>query len=150
MTAPAGPAGTSGPDRSVRERPPRRALRWVGLAVVVAGGLVLGTGVATGILGSLAAELASSAVPSVSEGPSLPDDVTVVSTEKVCASGGCWVELTLRGPAGEAPGELLERLDVSSDETCRRSSAMWLWQVCTQALTRPGSLVVVLQYDPST
>lgn len=149
MSAPEGSTTTGGPAADGGTRSPRRALPRITLVTVVAAGLVLWLGLATSVLGSLAAAVFESSVPSLGEGPSLPDDVTVVSTEEVCASGGCWVELTLRGAAGESPTELASRLELTEHEACHRSPRVWLWDVCTFAVPRSGALLVVLQYDPS-
>jgi hypothetical protein len=81
------------------------------------------------------------AAPDRSTLPSAPEDATVVGTEEICASGGCWQELTLLPPAGETPEELAARMGLE-DEICSAGNIVDPRPLCRGAEPRNGALLV--------
>ena len=60
-------------------------------------------------LGALAVSATEGDVPAVSAIP-LPEGSTVVERREECASGGCWITVSVLPPAGTTPGELAAEL----------------------------------------
>ena len=82
----------------------RRPIAWAVVGVVLAFALVYGVRVSW--LFAMASEgdiPASSAVP-------LPSGATIVSEERDCASGGCWVVLRVEPPEGQSADDLATTL----------------------------------------
>lgn len=82
-------------------------------------------------------------IPSSSSLP-LPVGTEIVSEQSDCASGGCWLELTVRPPRGTSPQELAEQmgadpqLEISGNLLDPRT--IWVW-------AEPGNSLLTLRAD---
>lgn len=82
-------------------------------------------------------------VPDASRIP-LPAGSEVVSRDRECASGGCWITLTVRPPSGQTPTALAEaigatpKLEVAGHILDPRSFSVW---------AKPGAETVLLRAD---
>jgi hypothetical protein len=88
------------------------------------------------------------AVPASSDAPALPAGVTVAHEEVMCGSGGCWRELTLNGPDGQAPAELAAILGLPH-ETCSARSLLDRRRVCSGVTVIGEKVLVYVQFDRS-
>jgi hypothetical protein len=87
------------------------------------------------------------AIPPSSSLPTLPDGARVVSEERGCGSGGCWLELTVDAPAGMS-GEDLASEVVPDARVCAVRSVLDLRRVCTWVMeVEAGSAQFNMQYD---
>ena len=91
-----------------------------GVAVVAAVGLALPL---------LALALDETAMPPASALPALPDGARVTAEGMGCASGGCWLELTVDAPAGMS-GEELAAETLFDGEECAFRGMLDLRRVC--------------------
>lgn len=86
------------------------------------------------------------AIPPSSDGPDLPAGVDVASDERQCGSGGCWRELTLRGPEHQTAEELAASLDLA-EESCRTRSLLDRRRVCTGVTIAGDEVRIYVQFD---
>lgn len=93
--------------------------------------------------------VAENAVPGIAE-LRLPPGTTIVSTEKGCGSGGCWVDVELRPADGMSEGALLDALGLPDDrEVCELGGPPMFWTVChwrSDAAAHLDKIVVSLAY----
>jgi len=112
--------------------------------------------IATVLVGIVAAVFAAPVVwveidggepPPASDVPHLPDGVTIARDETMCGSGGCWRELTVRGPRGRSPTERAASLGWP-EETCAARSFLDRRRVCSGVTVAPdGGVRLYLVYD---
>lgn len=82
-------------------------------------------------------------VPAASAIP-LPADAEILSEERGCASGGCWIEIEVLPAPGSSPQELAEeigatpQLEIPGNLLDPRT--IWVW-------AEPGSSVLTLRAD---
>lgn len=84
--------------------------------------------------------LDDTAVPAASDAPDLPDGVTVAEDEVLCASGGCWRQLTLTGRAASD-------LTGIASESCAARSLIDRRVVCTWLDFVDGEARLSLRFD---
>jgi hypothetical protein len=95
----------------------------------------------------LSLALSESAIPPASSLPALPDGARVTSEGQGCASGGCWLELTVTAPAGVS-GEDMATEMLPDREACAFQGLFDLRRVCSWALdAEAGSARFIVQYD---
>ena len=110
----------------------------VGLAVAVSVGLALPP---------LWLVVDESAMPAASALPALPDGARVTAEHKNCASGGCWLELTVDAPAGMSGEELAAEV-LPDGETSAFRSVLDLRRVRSWVMdSEAGSARFSVQYD---
>lgn len=89
--------------------------------------------------------------PPASFGPAIPEGATLLTSEKNCASGGCWMELNIDPPEGQSARQLAEDMGIES-ERCTLSPTLNLLSVCVASELGPASdwtnsrLLVSLRY----
>lgn len=87
-------------------------------------------------------------IPHVSDAPVLPDGVTVIDDQRHCGSGGCWQELTLRGPQHQSHSTLAASLNIPQDAwNCEARSPIDRRQLCTSARTGPDGVKIFMHYQ---
>jgi hypothetical protein len=79
--------------------------------------------------------------PPSSSLPDLPSSVLVVDEGQVCASGGCWRELTIRPSGGNSAIELAAQLGLDV-ETCEPGNLWDPRQLCIGSVVQKGLLHV--------
>jgi len=86
-------------------------------------------------------------VPSASEIPAPPAGVTVLGEELRCGSGGCWLELRLRGPVRDSAEGWPDGFGWEH-QVCRTVSPIDRRPVCSFLVNLPGpTFLLVVQFD---
>lgn len=87
-------------------------------------------------------------IPHVSDAPELPEGVTVIDDQRNCGSGGCWQELTLRGPQNQSHSKLAASLNFPQDAwNCEARSLFDRRQLCTSARIGPDGVKIFMHYQ---
>jgi hypothetical protein len=95
----------------------------------------------------LSLALDESAMPPASALPALPEGARVTGEDMGCASGGCWVELTVDAPRGMSGEELAAEM-LPDGTVCPFQSTFDLRRVCSWVMeTEADSVQVNLQYE---
>ncbi|UOQ87800.1 hypothetical protein MUN74_10845 [Agromyces endophyticus] len=90
-------------------------------------------------------------VPPASFGTELPAGATVRSSEKDCASGGCWLVVNIDPPEGRSARQLAADMGIE-EERCTLSPTLNLLSVCVTPMFGPAQdspnapLLVHLRY----
>lgn len=115
------------------ERPPRarRRARWI---VLLAAAVLIGVWFAYVAGSHLLVD--EGPVPSSSFDPEIPAGATLLSSEKVCASGGCWRELHIDPPEGFSAQELAQEMGIEA-KRCTLPFSLDLLTVCVTSEVRP-------------
>ncbi|WP_456599887.1 hypothetical protein [Blastococcus sp. SYSU DS0616] len=119
----------------------RRSLRVWSAVLAVATALVLAAP-------TLRLAFDEGAVPPSSDTPALPTGVTVAREEVACGSGGCWRELTLRGPRGQSAADLAASVGLPQ-EVCSARSLLDRRRVCTGIHVIGERVLLYVQFDRS-
>jgi hypothetical protein len=87
------------------------------------------------------------AVPSSSDIPPLPTGVTAREEER-CGSGGCYLWLTLRGPAGQSAEQLAASVG-PPQQTCHARGLLDRRRVCSGVEVLAGRVFLYVRFDRS-
>lgn len=86
------------------------------------------------------------AIPPSTDVPDLPAGVTIASDERQCGSGGCWRELTVRGPEHRTAEDVAASLGIP-EETCRARSLLDRRRVCTGVTVAGDDVRIYLLFE---